>query len=321
MPDPMVVVDEARVQAVAAALRVASEGLKQFDFTEPRGRYPAAGNPRALDYFFAATLHQYGFWREDAGRWIEPVWADVCGERLKGSDIISRGATRALERDPAIFSPARLAAWTRSDLTAAWGDDHGRMPLPMAETHLDLARGFGAAMLERRWTYVGIVSEANAAPRPVGRILDLLEALPGYAGDPYRKKSMLLAYILAGRPERWLRAAADDDWGPCIDYHVQRTALRMGLVDVRDSELRRALVERRFVGAESEAAIRAAVFDAMRRLREASGLSDAVLDAVFFESRRRCPETSEPDCPRCPADAGCGKRKDLFQPVFRTTFY
>lgn len=315
-------IDDDRIRRVGRALAAAAQGLKPLDFTEPRGRFPAIGHTSALDYFFGVMLHQYGFWLDSDGRYAEPVWADIGGERLKGSDIVFRGATRALEADPTIFSPARLAAWTRADLLRVFGDDHGRMPLPVPETHLELARGYGRACLQRGWTSRGIVAEANAAASPVGALLEHLAVLPGYAEDPLRKKAMLLAYALANRPERWLRAPPDDPgWGPCVDYHVQRTALRMGLVSVRDAALRSALEDRRVVAEADEAEVRTAVHEAMRRLRAETGLDDATLDAAFFESRRRCPETSEPDCPRCPAEPGCAKMKAMFQPVFRTTYY
>ena len=45
------------------------------------------------------------------------------------------------------------------------------------------------------------------------------------------------------------------------------------------------------------------------------------VDWFFFNARRRCPEMTEPDCANCVIDAVCAHRKELFQPVVRTTFY
>jgi hypothetical protein len=47
----------------------------------------------------------------------------------------------------------------------------------------------------------------------------------------------------------------------------------------------------------------------------------AACDFFLFSMRRRCPEMQEPDCAACPADPACAHRKELFQPVRRTTFY
>jgi hypothetical protein len=45
------------------------------------------------------------------------------------------------------------------------------------------------------------------------------------------------------------------------------------------------------------------------------------VDWFFFNSRRRCPEMTEPICEHCQVDPICAHRKELFQPVIRTTFY
>jgi hypothetical protein len=45
------------------------------------------------------------------------------------------------------------------------------------------------------------------------------------------------------------------------------------------------------------------------------------VDWFFFNSRKRCPEMMEPVCGDCQVDPVCAHRKELFQPVLRTTFY
>ena len=67
--------------------------------------------------------------------------------------------------------------------------------------------------------------------------------------------------------------------------------------------------------------VREATFQAIKNLVKRSGLSVAVIDYFFFTNRTRCPEMTEPDCPSCALDSVCAHRKELFQPVLRTTFY
>ena len=45
-----------------------------FDFREPGSRvfYPPASHPRALDFFFTLTFHQYGFWLDDGAGYLRP---------------------------------------------------------------------------------------------------------------------------------------------------------------------------------------------------------------------------------------------------------
>ena len=62
-------------------------------------------------------------------------------------------------------------------------------------------------------------------------------------------------------------------------------------------------------------------YEAIQQLVELSGKSMGAVDWFFFNARRRCPEMTEPECARCPVDPVCAHRKELFQPVLRTTFY
>jgi hypothetical protein len=67
--------------------------------------------------------------------------------------------------------------------------------------------------------------------------------------------------------------------------------------------------------------VRLAAYQAIQRVQSLSGCSMGAVDWFFFNARRRCPEMTEPDCTNCAIDAACAHRKELFQPVIRTTFY
>jgi hypothetical protein len=108
---------------------------------------------------------------------------------------------------------------------------------------------------------------------------------------------------------------------PVIDYHLMRSCLRTGLVQLQDAGLRAMLEARRVVAPADELAVRLACYDAIDALCKASGRSVGAVDWFFFGARRRCPETSEPECSACPVDPVCAHDKSLFQPVLRTTFY
>ena len=136
-----------------------------------------------------------------------------------------------------------------------------------------------------------------------------------------RKKAALLAMILRQRPERFLREALEDEVPPIVDYHVQRSCLRMGLVKVGDAELAARLSRREVVSEDEESEVRRRSWEAMDELATASGLGMGAVDWFFFQNRRRCPEMTEPECGRCPVETVCARRTELFQPVRRTTFY
>jgi len=149
----------------------------------------------------------------------------------------------------------------------------------------------------------------------------MLDHVGGYKQDPLRKKAVLLGLILQQRPERFLRTEPQEPAPPVIDYHLQRSCLRIGLIDVIDERLRSSLIKRELLTPEDEGAVRRAAYAAIAQVQRLSGRSMGAVDWFFFGARRRCPEMTEPECSQCAVDPVCAHRKELFQPVIRTTFY
>jgi hypothetical protein len=148
-----------------------------------------------------------------------------------------------------------------------------------------------------------------------------LDQIGGYKEDPLRKKSSLLALALTQRPERFLLLGEDEQVAPVIDYHALRSCLRIGLIEVMDEKFRNKLVNRQIVSSAEEWAVRYAAYCAIEQVIALSGKSTGAVDQFFFGARKRCPEMSEPECQFCQVDLMCAHRKELFQPVLRTTFY
>ena len=319
---PSVRPDDSRIAAFAAHLRAAGDA-RPFDFCSLSEGfiYPGRDRPGVLEYFFFACAHQFGFWTLAGERWEKPMIARLDGRDLKGSDFLWRACTRAWQRDPGALAPAALAALSDRQLDALFHDDTGRNPLPMWPEHLALICGYARWFTTRGLTPADVLRRAAAAPKPLQALLAALAEIPGYAEDPLQKKAMLLAIVLENRPEHFLRVTDPDSAVPIIDYHLQRSALRTGLVRVDDPALRLRLEQRQLLDAADEAAVRDATYAAIGRLMAQTGLSAAAIDWFFFQNRTRCPETQDPDCSACPVQALCAREPDLFQPVFRTTAY
>lgn len=310
--------DGDRIRRVAGVIATASEAAA-FDFTG--SDFPEPGDSVALDFFFAGTLQQFGFWHEHAGRYDEPMIASLGGRALKGSDYLWAACLRWAREAPEELTPAGQAALDDADFDRRLRDDDGHNPLPAGALHPACARAYGRDMLGLGLTPASLLEEANAAERPLARFLARLDAVGGYREDPWRKKSALLAAILSQRPERFLRPGETEDVPPIVDYHCQRSCLRLGVVSVPDETLAAKLEKREVVSAEEEEAVRAACYEAVGEIRRLSGRSMGDVDWFFFQNRTRCPEMTEPDCAACPADPACAHRTRLFQPVFRTTAY
>jgi hypothetical protein len=316
--DDRVVVDNRHVRAVSRLLAGAPEA-SAFSFTGPE--LPPVGHERVLEYFFAATLQQFGFWSESSGKYAGPMVAPLDGKQLKGSFYLFRAFLRRLGKDPGFCSPARQAAMTREELLDVFRADDGSDPMPALDLHLAQARAYGEDMLALGLSPRSILDSARASRRPLAALLAQLDRIGGYKEDPLRKKASLLALILSQRPEGLLSFTRDEGVAPVIDYHLMRSCLRTGLVEVRDTSLAAALAARESVGAGEEWAVRAASYDAIAAVTAESGKSPGAVDWFFFGARQRCPEMTAPDCAHCPVDPVCAHRVAVFQPVHRTTFY
>ncbi|MBI5033499.1 MAG: hypothetical protein HZB51_23500 [Chloroflexi bacterium] len=315
--DARVQTDEAQIERVAKLVAQLDE-IKPFDFTGQDA--PSFGDPHAIDFFFASTLQQFGFWFDDGKRYTQPFVAALNGRTLKGSDYLWAVYKRWLDSDANGLMPAAQALVTQDEFARRYATDNGVM-MPMLDEHFRCAQNYGRDMVALGWTSAQIVERANASATPLRTFLAQLDHIGGYKEDPLRKKSTLLAIILQQRPEHFLRIDASESVPPIIDYHLQRSCLRMGLIDVKDSRLRQALVNRELLAADDEWAIRRAAYTAIEHLQRKSGKSMGAVDWFFFGARRRCPEMTEPDCANCAADPACAHHKDLFQPVRRTVFY
>jgi hypothetical protein len=314
--------DNLQLDAFADGLRRTGDA-RPFDFCSLSEGflYPERARPGVLDYFFFACAHQFGFWTLAGNRWAGPMVAPLDGRNLKGSDFLWRACTRAWQRNPDSFVPIALDAMTDAGLNTLFQSDADINPLPMWRDHLALTRGYARWFVARALTPTDVLRCAQAAPKPLAALLAALAEIPGYAEDPLQKKAMLLAIVLENRPEHFLQVTDPESAVPIIDYHLQRSALRTGLVRVENPALLAKLESRVTVTAAEEGAVRAATYDAIQQLMARSGLSAAAVDWFFFRNRTRCPETTEPDCSACPVQAICAKATRLFQPVFRTTAY
>ncbi len=283
--------------------------------------FPDSFASGVLESFFLNAAHQFGFWHLAQGAYAGPMIACVGGQDRKGSDYLFYCFERARRHDPACFTPEHLNAMSDQALDALFHDDEGHNPLPMWSEHLRIIRAYARWFLERGTSPRAIVDEANAEPKPLVHFLDSAGRIPGYREDPLQKKLMLLAVILENRPEHFLRVTDPDSAVPIIDYHLQRSALRTGLVVIDDPDVRAQIVRRQEVSQAEERAIRQATRDAVKELVHASGLSVAAIDYFFFTNRTRCPEMTEPQCAECPVQHICTRETSLFQPVFRTEAY
>ncbi len=319
---PRVSVDSQRVRSVGLFLKTLPE-CQPSDWTFEG--LPRSGDLDSVDYFFLSVKHQYGFWIDDSIAFLRPMYAQVNGRMFKGSDFVWNCLLKAIDRDRGLYNMERQSGMSDSQILDVFSDDEGRCPLPMASTHCELWRAFARDFLRLGLTPKRAIEECRRKSDPIRALMDLLAQVGGYKEDPLAKKASLLAVILAHRPERFLMPDLTGlplhSFSPIVDYHIQRSALRVGLVRINDAELEARVRSRKILTDPEEREIRGAVYEAMDLLVDASEKTIASLDWFFFQNRRRCPEMTEPDCARCEIQSVCRRRTDLFQPLIRTTYY
>jgi hypothetical protein len=317
--DNKVSINSQQVEKVAKVVKGMAEA-QPFDYAGER--HPGVGDPHAVDYFFAVTLQQFGFWEDDGEVYQRPMIATLDGDQLKGSAYMAQAYFRKITTDPEFYTPAVQANLKQDDLLAVMRSDDGGDPLPALTLHLDVANRYGRDMLALGLTPEMILEKANAEPKPLTTFIQMLDRIGGYKEDPLRKKSNLLAMILSQRPECFLRKKEGENLLPVVDYHCMRACLRLGLIDIIDDSLRDKLVDRRFVSNEEEWSIRFAAYQIQAMVEELSGKTIGVVDWFFFNyMRARCFEMTAPECSRCAANQVCLHREQFFQPVIRTTHY
>ncbi len=317
MSSTRVRIDDEQISRIAAELANMDE-VAPFDFT---GRdFPPSGHASTLEYFFTATLQQFGFWTAVDGRFASPAVLRLGDRHLKGSDYLWAVYHRWLEDDPVGLTPSGQRDLDAESFLRRLQSSDGR-PLPAQALHLQQAQAYGRDLDALGWRPAKVVAQANADPHPLRCFLSLLDHVGGYKEDPLRKKSVLLALILRQRPEGFLAVSDAEPVPPVVDYHIQRSCLRIGLVRVDDPDLRQRLINRQMLPPADEEAIRQTCYHATEQVQQASGRSMGAVDWFFFQNRQRCPEMTEPVCSQCPLDRACAQDKALFQPVLRTTFY
>ncbi|MDD5251422.1 MAG: queuosine salvage family protein [Patescibacteria group bacterium] len=325
----MIIVNHEKVAAVTQIVRglPETEGMNFYSF-KAGGRevpatnmYPPLHHPAAVEFFFFACLHNHGFWHGDANGYLEPMVGQIGGKSCKGSTLLWKSMARQLREAPESFCPERLAGADEAMMARMFRDDAGPLRFPEPEVRLDLTRDYGRWFQRTRLSPAAIVDAANKQLVPLAAFVKWVADIAGFKGDSWFKRPMLLAMILAARPERFLKVSDEENWRPIVDYHLMRVALRLGIVEITDEEVARDISERRWVSSDVERAIRNATYQAALRVMRASGRSLPVVDLAFWDARHFCPEMSEPQCDQCRFASCCAKRTLLFQPVFRTIDY
>jgi len=272
----------------------------------------------------------------------------VNGRFLRGSNFLLHKMVELAERDPEALSPERIADLELTGFLAWFGAPEEAKAPRRSPERVSLLRDTARRLVE---LYDGeVLKLLEASSGRLGGPGGLRERLSSFKAfeDPLAKKTMVFVIL----------AKIEDLWEPSdpgsmtvgVDYHLQRVALRSGMVKVEDPGLLAKLRARRFVSAEEHHAVRSACLEAYILVGEFSGLSQLEVDQIFWHIGRSCCHYAEQpacgagkpcyramtcslckatnyDCPgHCPLDGVCEASTEpdkvkLMEPKFITYYY
>ena len=164
---------DARIQVNAGQVRKVAEKLSTLSEASPFPfvslELPPVGHPKALDFFFAATLRQFGFWSERNNRYDQPMIAKIGGVELKGSGYLWSAFKRRIEGDPDFCSPERQTNLSQEELLEVFRADNGDDPMPALDLHLEQAHRYGRDMLAVSLTPQAVLGKALASVCSISR--------------------------------------------------------------------------------------------------------------------------------------------------------
>ncbi len=109
-------------------------------------KYPPLNHPQAINFFFFAVMQDFGFWYGDDKGYLEPLHGEMCGKRIKGSDLLWNACIRTLfYRDAAAFEPFNLAKISPQKFAEILSDDNGPIIWPDFETRFKMTRAYTAS--------------------------------------------------------------------------------------------------------------------------------------------------------------------------------
>jgi hypothetical protein len=239
---------------------------------------------------------------------MPPLEGTADGQHLKGWDYLFKKFEAKVRSDLNFLSPHFWAHITAADLQETFRDENLGERLSDSDGRASLINDLGREMLEHSWKSVSQIYDLAqgriASSRP--NLLELLSLFRAYQ-DPVRKKIYFFLALMQNTGV-WVYPDADQLGAP-VDYHEVRGHLRIGTVQILDSNLRAKLFEGVQVTAEEDISIRQAVHKALMLLSRESGLRNpSQLHYLFWNVFRSCCTRENPHCFACPSDCSLPAR-------------
>jgi hypothetical protein len=276
-------IDEQRVERLAAI--VARLGYRPVAFDDPR-LFPPFRTPsdhRHYLFFLTAIDHN----THPPGNRFDSF---VDGTFFHGSDLLYRLACEAAIGDPDLFTPERMRHIDVDHLRTIFTAPNGRVP-PDMETRALLLQDAARRLVE---TYAGDIkvlferAQYHLRGRNGSGIIERLAEFEAY-GDRMGKKTFLLVKLL--RRQNLLMVADEWNMQVPVDPVVMTAALRSGLVQCTDEQIRDRLAAGESLDEPVREELRQTTALAFKRVATAAGVPADVLDDLLWGLGREVQRT------------------------------
>jgi len=129
-------------------------------------------------------------------------------------------------------------------------------------------------------------------------LVQLMQHFRGYADPHFKKGFVFLKFVTK---LGFFKPVDEQNLCVPIDYHVMRVALRTGIIEIMDEDLKHRLTNKIPSEAEDDFQIREAAKNALKTIEETSNFDAFDLDDIFWNiGRSHCHYSHEPMCDTCP---------------------
>lgn len=269
----------------------------------------------------------------------------VDGRYHRGSEYLYHVMRKQIEANPQAFNAdAMISLDLESFQNWFGGPEFCEVRRP--EERIALLRNAAEVLLRRYEGNVGnLLEESQGFVEGETGLKKRLSEIKAF-NDPLAKKTMVLLLFL--HYEELFKIRDPENVTVGIDYHLQRIALRSGIVEVTDDGLERKLKLRKFVSSEEHHKIRKACLGAYTLIGQRLKWCMIDVDQLFWQIGRNCcrythpPFCGERTCENkfctllensnyhcrgeCPLDGACKASLDnryttFFEPKVITYYY
>lgn len=292
-------------------------------FTDPKLYPPVDTNYEdILNYFLAVIAIDHRTERtgkvNDKYEVVEEYCREISGEKFKGSDLLWRLSLLKFQENPKFFTPENLAKLREVEVRR-WLD------VKDVEVRTALLRDLGRKIMKYyNNSTLNLLDkiEKVCSDYQTSGVLEKLRIFKAYE-DPVEKKSFLLIKFLKRR--RLLKILDEENLHVCVDNHLTRVAIRLGLVEP-SQELLPLLKWEREAEYFEDVVIRLTVRQAYKVVSNYSEVEPTILDDFFWNFGKKVCRLREAFCEECIFKSVCESmneklRKDLREHYYYKTWY